>query len=205
MVIFVTFSSTSDDAFGEDRLAQTKSHFEYGCFSHWFSFFGWHLPRFRKVDSIPNRFVSLVTHFSSPNGAPLFADFLNASNSPLVSAALTRFFHPGGRRIGHAERSRGSGSGLLTQRNSEPQRQSSARSTKFARSAFRSTITANRKKGIVVLNRKALETPLVDVSFTRRVVMGVIAHRMSGRYPSHKTAHLTVDPRANQQVPVIWH
>jgi hypothetical protein len=56
---------------------------------------------------------------------------------------------------------------------------------------------------IVVLNRKALEPPLIHVPLTGSVVMGVIAHRVSRRDPPQKIAHRPIPVGPQNQMPMI--
>jgi len=63
-----------------------------------------------------------------------------------VSGSLTRSTHFGNRGSGHGDTSFGSGSGFCCHRHNDAQRQFSARSTSFARKAFRSTSRETTKK-----------------------------------------------------------
>ncbi|QDV70690.1 hypothetical protein Poly24_44160 [Rosistilla carotiformis] len=56
---------------------------------------------------------------------------------------------------------------------------------------------------IVVLDRKAPESPVVDISFTGGVIVSVVAHRMRGRHPPQKFAHASSLRRPQHQLPVI--
>ena len=58
---------------------------------------------------------------------------------------------------------------------------------------------------IVVLDRKALVTLLVEVPHAAGVVVRVIPHGMSATDPAHKTAHLSVDQWPQDEMIVIGH
>ena len=56
---------------------------------------------------------------------------------------------------------------------------------------------------IVVLDRKAFKTPVIDISFTGGVIVSVVAHRMRGSHPPQKFAHPSSLGRPQHQLPVI--
>ena len=102
-------------------------------------------PRGRNVDSSSRRRAVDSTQASLPKGLPRFRLQRTAAISFSVKGSFTRLVQFGSLGIGHAESSFGSGSGCDIQRNNDPQRQSSARSTKLARTALRSTYRATTK------------------------------------------------------------
>lgn len=104
-------------------------------------------PRGRRVDSRFRRRAIDSTQSSSPNGLPRCADSRTAANSASLNGVLTRSTQPGSREIGHGDSSDEFGSGFCSYRHNEPQRQSSARRTKPARSALRSTYRQTEKNG----------------------------------------------------------
>ncbi len=55
----------------------------------------------------------------------------------------------------------------------------------------------------IVLNQKALESPLIDVPLTGNVIMGVIAHGVSRRDSPHEIAHRTVPIQPQNEIPMI--
>ncbi len=103
-------------------------------------------PRGRIVDSRLRRRAMDSTHPSSPSGLPRWADSRTAANSASDRGVLTRSTHPVRRGSGHGDSNGGLGSGLRSQRQSEPHRHCSARSTNPARRAFRSTYRQTIKK-----------------------------------------------------------
>lgn len=103
-------------------------------------------PRGRSVDSRSRRRTVDSTHVSLPKGLPRLTLQRTASTSLSLSGSLTRLTQFGSLGSGHADNNLGSGSGWVVQRYNDPHRQSSARSTKSARTAFRSTYRATTKK-----------------------------------------------------------
>ena len=96
-------------------------------------------PRGRIVDSRLSRRAIDSTQPSSPSGLPRCVDNRTADNSFSVSGVLTRWVQLGCRAKGHGDSNSGLGSGLRSQRHSDPHCQSSARWTKPARKVLRST------------------------------------------------------------------
>ena len=103
-------------------------------------------PLGRTVDCKPNRLTVDSTHSRFPKGHPLLAESRTADISFSVSGWLTRSFQPRGRGIGQEESKGGFGLGFWFQCQRDPQRHSSARETKSARSAFRSTYRQTVRK-----------------------------------------------------------
>ncbi len=103
-------------------------------------------PRGRSVDSRSRRRAVDSTHVSLPKGLPRLTLQRTASTSFSLSGSFTRLTQFGSLGSGHADNNLGSGSGWVAQRYNDPHRQSSARSTKSARTAFRSTYRATTKK-----------------------------------------------------------
>jgi len=102
-----------------------------------FSFLG--RPRERSVDWSPSWSAVVLTHPSPPYGWPRRTLRRIASNSASVGGSLTRSSQVRGRGNGHRLSHLRSSAFPCTRRQRLDQRQSSARATKFARSAFRST------------------------------------------------------------------
>ena len=63
----------------------------------------------------------------------------------------------------------------------------------------------NHQKVFIVLNRKALESPLIDVPMIGSVITGVIANGVSRRDPPQEIAHRTVPVRPQNELPMIGH
>ena len=58
---------------------------------------------------------------------------------------------------------------------------------------------------IVVLHGKAFETSLINMAFARRMVVGVVAHRVGSCHPAKQLTHLTIPGRLKDHVPVVGH
>lgn len=94
-------------------------------------------PGSRNDDSNPRRFAVFCCQRIVPNGAPRFTDRLNAFNSASVSASFTQSIHF--RPRGTGQSSRVILRLRLTRCHKLDQRHASARPTRFARKALRST------------------------------------------------------------------
>ena len=88
------------------------------------------------VDSSPRRRAVVFTQLASPRGLPRRTQRRTASNSCSLSGSFTRATQFASRAIGQEERSVGAGSIFCTQRQSDPQRQSSAPSVRLPKRRF---------------------------------------------------------------------
>ncbi len=66
-------------------------------------------------------------------------------------------------------------------------------------------VTADGVEVIVLLDREAFETSLVEMPLAGSVVMGVVSHGVSAGHPAKEATHLAVFLRAQHEVPVIRH
>jgi hypothetical protein len=66
-------------------------------------------------------------------------------------------------------------------------------------------VTASDKKVIVILDGEALETTLIHMTHSGRVVVSMIPHRVCHPHPFAKTPHFTIDKRSKNQVPMGCH
>ena len=64
---------------------------------------------------------------------------------------------------------------------------------------------AHGVKMIVILNRKALVPPLIDVAITVGFVVRVISLGMRHRYPTRESRHRLVTTWRQHHVPVVFH
>ena len=64
---------------------------------------------------------------------------------------------------------------------------------------------SDRQKVIVILNRKRLEPPLIDMPGPRRLAMCMPALGVRQCQPANKPRQLIIFPRPHDQVPVISH
>jgi hypothetical protein len=96
-------------------------------------------PRERSVNSRLSRVAVLAIQASDPNGWPRFPRRRNVFNSVSVRGSLTNSAYRRDRGSGHEPNHWRSASGLRSRRHKLDHCQSSARLTKFARKAFRST------------------------------------------------------------------
>ncbi len=96
-------------------------------------------PRGRSVISRPRRRTILSDHEASPNGQPRLTARRRAASSASVCAVFTSFTQRLGRSRGQADSHDAPPAVDGIRRCRLHQRQSSARSTSFARRAFRST------------------------------------------------------------------
>lgn len=117
------------------------------------------LPRGRVVISRPRVCVAVSDHASSPKGDPWRTLRRSADSSASVSGAFTCSSQPGERRMGHGDRIRCAADVPWLQRYKLLQRQSSARSTRFARRAFRSTYRQTVRKCSSSWTRNDLKRP----------------------------------------------
>ena len=101
-------------------------------------------PRARSVDCKPNCLAVRPCHDSPPNGAPRTTDRRNAANSASLSTDCTCRRQSRGKGTGPSSRRVVATPWTRCQR--LDQRHSSARSTRFARSAFRSTYRSTAHK-----------------------------------------------------------
>ena len=60
-------------------------------------------------------------------------------------------------------------------------------------------------KVVVILDGKALEASLIQMPSSSGVVVGVVSHRVCAANPLAKSPHLSIDQRANHQMPMIGH
>ena len=162
-------------------------------------------PRGRSADSSPRRRAVVLTQFASPMGLPRRRQRRTASNFCSKSDSFARATQLGSRAIGQGERSFGAVSIFCTGRQSDPQRQSSARATNPARRAPALDVTTDDTEMIVVLHGKAFEASLRNVAFARRMVVGVVAHRVGPGHPAKQLAHRTLPGRLTYPVPVVGH
>jgi hypothetical protein len=66
-------------------------------------------------------------------------------------------------------------------------------------------VPAHDQQVVIILDRKALEAPLVDMTAPHRVVVNVPALRMGHGKPRHKAGEITVISRPQDQMPVRGH
>jgi hypothetical protein len=66
-------------------------------------------------------------------------------------------------------------------------------------------VLTRREKVPIILDGKTLEATLKDVPLARPVVRGLSSHRLSGRDPPQKPAHLAIAVLTQHQVPVTGH
>jgi hypothetical protein len=66
-------------------------------------------------------------------------------------------------------------------------------------------IPADYQKVFVILNRKAFEAGLVQMTLSQSVVLGVIPFRVSRRHPAKQLTHPAVFGWTQDQVPMIGH
>ena len=66
-------------------------------------------------------------------------------------------------------------------------------------------VTTAGQEMIVVLDWKALETPLIEMALAGGLVVGVIAHGVGQRDPAQETAHATILGGLQDKVPVVGH
>jgi hypothetical protein len=66
-------------------------------------------------------------------------------------------------------------------------------------------IPAENEKVVVILDGKALESSLVNMSFAGSVVVEMIPHRMRQGDPTQETAHPSILGRLQHKVPMVWH
>jgi hypothetical protein len=58
---------------------------------------------------------------------------------------------------------------------------------------------------VIVLNGKRLETPLIQMPFAGRVMVGVVSLSVSERQPLGELGHLTINLRSNDKMPMVGH
>jgi hypothetical protein len=98
---------------------------------------GW--PRGRRVEPNPRRLAVPATHAVEPNGCPRPTQRRNAASSVSVCGVLTSSCQSRGQPSGHALSRLCSSAGPCSRSHRLDQRHCSARFTKLARRAFRST------------------------------------------------------------------
>ena len=103
-------------------------------------------PGERYADSRPRRLAIRFCHSVAPYGRPRWTLRRSASNSLSLSARLTRSSQSSGTSNGHAAKTALSSAVPRQRLQRLDQRHSSARTTKLARSALRSTYRATAKK-----------------------------------------------------------
>jgi len=130
-------SSASLGSAGEPCRCFRRTVSEKRCQEPFSDFLG--RPRGRTVVSRHSRLTTRAVHRSSPYGVPRPTECLMAASSASVCAAFTCSSQPACRRTGHGARIDFARASPWCQRQRLLHRQSSARRTRFARKAFRST------------------------------------------------------------------
>ena len=116
-------------------------------------------PCARKVLSSPSRRTTWSDQNAPPKGHPRFTERRSATSSASVCGLLTSSTQSAKRRTGQADRSDLSLVLPQHQRDRLPHRHSSARRTRFARKAFRSTYRQSVKKCSSSLTGNDLNRP----------------------------------------------
>src|SRR5208337_1035826 len=163
-------------------------------------FFG--LPRGRTVHSSPNRLAVSVTQLGSPRGRLPLTQQRNAATSASFCGWLTSCSQSVGRGKGHVERMGNAGSSRSTRRKLD-QRHDSARSTRFARRAFRST--NDLVEVVFCFHRETLVTPLIETAVPDLVTMLLPPFHMRVGHLLHERGKIAIPLGPNDKMPMVGH
>ena len=165
----------------------------------------WGRPSGRRVCCRPRRAAARAVQFGEPNGElPCTARRMAASSGSFCGWLTIRSQFRGG-STGQSDRTLRASESRDRRRHRLHQGQSSARSTRFARSAFRSTQQHTHQEVLVGLHGKRLEAALVQVPGAGGMIVSVPAHGVRVRQPADKGGQLSVSTPVEHQVPVVGH
>ncbi len=162
-------------------------------------------PGERYADSRPRRLAIRFCHSVAPYGRPRWTLRRSASNSLSLSARLTRSSQSSGTSNGHAAKTAVSSAVPRQRLQRLDQRHSSARTTKLARSALRCHVPRHGQEMLVLLQRKRLVTPLVDMPQAHIVPILLPPLHVGDGQALHESCQIAITIGPKEYMPMAGH